>query len=343
MPSRARSTSSSSSARPASSWDAQTSSPRSSVRPSAASEPDAPGRVAVLDLLRARTRRFDTVFVLGLEQGSLPRRPRSEPFLDDDTRRALDDRREARLVRPDAASRDRFLFATACSRPRRRLVLVRQAVGDEGSPREPSPFWESVRELFDADDVRRHTMRRPLSALTRELEAAPTERERLRSLAVAREPESRRGCSAGAGERLEQTTRACDDGVRPSHPADARACATARRGSRRVLGLRARTDGVVLRRLVRRALPAARDDRQGDRPHDARLDPPRGAPALLPTAPERRSRRGPGHAREPRRRDRADARLCLPGGRHRSSDRRRRSGSTRAGTGPASRPRAARA
>ncbi|MBD0318657.1 MAG: hypothetical protein ICV71_09025, partial [Thermoleophilia bacterium] len=31
-----------------------------------------PGRIAVLDLLRARTRRFDAVFVLGLEEGSFP-------------------------------------------------------------------------------------------------------------------------------------------------------------------------------------------------------------------------------------------------------------------------------
>src|SRR5207249_7462136 len=34
------------------------------------------GRVAVLDLLRARTRRFEILFVLGLEEGSLPRRER---------------------------------------------------------------------------------------------------------------------------------------------------------------------------------------------------------------------------------------------------------------------------
>ncbi|HEX6724639.1 MAG TPA: hypothetical protein VF073_05290, partial [Gaiella sp.] len=114
---------------------------RAGVRGEAAG---APGRVAVLDLARARTRRFDVVFVLGLEQGTLPRRPRVEPFLDEDTRRALDERRGARLVRPDAASRDRYLFATVCSRPRRRLVLVRQAVGDEGSPREAGPFWEAV-------------------------------------------------------------------------------------------------------------------------------------------------------------------------------------------------------
>lgn len=152
---------------------------------------EAPGRVAVLDLMRARTRRFDVVFVVGLEQGTLPRRPRPSPFLDDEARRRLDDGHAARLVRPDPASRDRYLFATACTRAAERLYLVRQATGDEGSPREPSPFWEAVRELFDLDDVRRHTTRRPLSALTRELEAAPTERERLRALAgiAVRDPD----------------------------------------------------------------------------------------------------------------------------------------------------------
>jgi ATP-dependent helicase/DNAse subunit B len=145
--------------------------------------PGAPGRVAVLDLLRVRTRRYDTVFVLGLEQGTLPRRSRVEPFLDEDERRRIDERHGGRLLRPEPASRDRYLFATACTRPMRRLFLVRQAVGDEGTPREPSPFWEAVREAFDPDDVRHNTVRRPLSALTRELEAAPTERERLRALA----------------------------------------------------------------------------------------------------------------------------------------------------------------
>jgi hypothetical protein len=82
---------------------------RAGVRGDAAG---APGRVAVLDLARARTRRFDVVVVLGLEQGVLPRRPRVEPFLDEDTRRHSTSDASARLVRPDAASRDRYLFAT---------------------------------------------------------------------------------------------------------------------------------------------------------------------------------------------------------------------------------------
>ncbi len=143
---------------------------------------DEPGRVAVVDLLRARTRRFDVAFVLGLEEGSLPRRGLSSPFLDDDTRRSLD-ARGARLERPDPVSRDRYLFYTACTRASERLYLVREAANDEGAPREPSPFWDEVQSLFDADDVRRWTRRRPLSALTWKLDDAPTERERLRALA----------------------------------------------------------------------------------------------------------------------------------------------------------------
>ena len=115
---------------------------------------DEPGRVAVLDLLRARTRRFDAVFVLGLEEGSLPRRARTSPFLDDDARRELG----GRLERPDQVSRDRYLFYTACTRATRRLYLVREAATDDGAPREPSPFWEEVAAVFDEDDVARATV-----------------------------------------------------------------------------------------------------------------------------------------------------------------------------------------
>jgi ATP-dependent helicase/DNAse subunit B len=143
-----------------------------------------PGRVAVLDLLRVRTRRFDVVVLLGLEEGSLPRRSSVSPFLDDDMRRALDERTRARLARPDPVSRDRFLFYAACTRPSRRLYLVREAATDDGAPRQASPFWDEVRTLFDPADVARWTRRRPLSALTWPLDEAPTERERLRALAA---------------------------------------------------------------------------------------------------------------------------------------------------------------
>ncbi len=143
---------------------------------------DEPGRVAVVDLMRARTRRFDVAFVLGLEEGSLPRRTSASPFLDDDERRALDER-GARRERPDSVSRDRYLFYTACTRASERLYLVREAATDDGAPREASPFWDEVQTLFEPDDVRTATSKRPLSALTWSLDKAPTERERLRALA----------------------------------------------------------------------------------------------------------------------------------------------------------------
>jgi ATP-dependent helicase/DNAse subunit B len=149
---------------------------RSEVRLGSAGEA---GRVAVLDLLRARTRRFDVVFILGLEEGSLPRRTRTSPFLDDDRRRELG----ARLERPDQVSRDRYLFYTACTRPTRRLYLVREAATDDGAPREPSPFWEEVAAVFDPEDVAHARVQRSLSQLTWPIDDAPTERERLRSLA----------------------------------------------------------------------------------------------------------------------------------------------------------------
>ena len=182
---------------------------------------DEAGRVAVVDLLRARTRRFDAVFVLGLEEGSLPRRGGGSPFLDDDARRALDEG-GARLVRPDPVENDRYLFYTACTRASERLYLVREAADDDGSPREASPFWHDVQAVFDIDDLRRWTRRRPLSALTWPLDEAPTERERLRALAelAAHDAEAAEGLARANGweRRLARALAAFRRPTRITHP-----------------------------------------------------------------------------------------------------------------------------
>ena len=194
---------------------------RASVRTASAHEP---GRVHVLDLLRARTRRYRVLFVLGLEQGGLPRRRNASPFLGDEARAELDRvNRGARLSRPDAIPRERYLFYTACTRASDRLVLVREAANDEGSPREAGPFWEEVRGLFHPDDVERWTTRRRLASLTWPLERAPTERERLRAVAQL---EATDGFTAAAvarangwQRRLERARRAFDRPTRLTHPA----------------------------------------------------------------------------------------------------------------------------
>jgi ATP-dependent helicase/nuclease subunit B len=180
------------------------------------------GSVAVLDLLRARTRRFDVVFVLGLEEGTLPRRGRASPFLDDELRRELDRAGRARLQLPDQVSRDRYLFYAACTRASRRVYLVREAANDDGSPREPSPFWTEARGLFAAEEVERWTTRRSLSSLTWPLEEAPTERERLRSLAVlaTSDPDAAAALARANGweRRLDRARKALARPTRLTHP-----------------------------------------------------------------------------------------------------------------------------
>jgi ATP-dependent helicase/nuclease subunit B len=192
---------------------------RAEVRQAAAPEP---GRVAVLDLMRARTRRFQVVFVLGLEEGTLPRRGHESPFLSDDLRRELDERRNARLAPRDQAARDRYLFYTACTRATDRVYLVREAATDEGAPREPSPFWNEARAVFAPEDVARWTRRRSLSELTWPLEAAPSERERLRATASLAATDRTRAedlaRANGWERRLERALRAFNRPTRLRHP-----------------------------------------------------------------------------------------------------------------------------
>jgi ATP-dependent helicase/nuclease subunit B len=182
------------------------------------------GRVAVLDLLRSRTRRWEVVFVVGLEEGRLPRRSQGSPFLDEERKAELEGAsRSGRLLRTDPVSRDRYLFYTACTRPTRRLYLVREAASDDGAPREPSPFWDEARALFVADEVERWTRRRPLAALTWPLESAPSERERLRALASLSpaEPETATSLARANGweRRLDRALAAFRRPTRLTHPA----------------------------------------------------------------------------------------------------------------------------
>ncbi len=181
------------------------------------------GRVAVLDLLRARTRRFEALFVLGLEEGGLPRRTEGSPFLDEERKAELErSSRTGRLLRTDPVSRDRYLFYTACTRPTRRLYLVREAANDDGAPREPSPFWDEVRGLFAAEDVERWTRRRSLPALTWPVETAPSERERVRALARLASDDARAARplarANGWERRLERALEAFDRPTRLTHP-----------------------------------------------------------------------------------------------------------------------------
>jgi ATP-dependent helicase/DNAse subunit B len=191
------------------------------------------GRVPLLDLSRARTRQFRVVFLLGLEEGSLPHRERGSAFLDDDLRRELGHR----LERPDEVARDRYLFYTACTRATERLYLVREGADEDGSPKEPSPFWHEAASVFDPEEVARATRRRGLSELTWPIDDAPTDRERLRALARLAGEGGAAGAAAttalaeanGWGRPLARARSAFDRKTRLRNPA-----VLAELGSRRV-------------------------------------------------------------------------------------------------------------
>ena len=174
-----------------------------------------PDRIAVIDLLRARTRRADAVVVLGMEEGTFPRRSVDDPLLGEARRRELEaavPRR--RLSRPDPLAWERYLFYSVCTRARDRLVLAREAATDDGRPLEPSPFWDDVRVLFSQREIEAATQRRPLSALSWPVERSPTLREQLRSIAaVARDdPPAARALAATKGwaRRIDRALTAFD-------------------------------------------------------------------------------------------------------------------------------------
>ena len=300
------------------------------------------GRVAVLDLLRARTRRFEVVFVLGLEEGRLPRRAQSSPFLDEEQKAELErSSRSGRLLRTDPVSRDRYLFYTACTRPTRRLYLVREAATDEGSPREPSPFWDEAHDLFAADETERWTRRRPLAALTWQLEAAPSERERLRALASLasseRAPATALARANGWERRIERALGAFDRPTRLTHPAVLEELR--QKGSFSVTDLERFADCSSMWFFERLISPRSIDAEVDAAP--ARHGRAPGALHLL-QGPAEADRGGARAAGEPRRR--AALRARVPGGRDEGARARRRAraGAQRARAEPRARPRGAR-
>ena len=153
-------------------------------------EDEQPGRVLVTSPEGLRARRFEAVFVCGLQEGELPRGARPEPFLPDDDRRELATATGLRLpVREDQLDRERFLFYLCASRAERLLVLSSRVSDEEGAPSLRSFFLEDVRDVF-SDTLELGTRRRSLAEVCWSAEDAPTavEWERARAAEGPRRP-----------------------------------------------------------------------------------------------------------------------------------------------------------
>ncbi|HYI37655.1 MAG TPA: PD-(D/E)XK nuclease family protein [Thermoleophilaceae bacterium] len=149
-------------------------------------------RVQVASPLDVRARRFDTVFVCGLQEKEFPQGGSPDAFLPDTDRREL--ARASGLMLPlreDRLERERYLFYVCASRAERRLVLSSRTSDEEGNPSAPSFFVDDVRVVFEELPERR----RGLADVTWPLDQAPTQDEWERS--VARSGPRRRDAEVG--------------------------------------------------------------------------------------------------------------------------------------------------
>jgi ATP-dependent helicase/DNAse subunit B len=153
-------------------------------------EPAQPDRVHVAKPEDIRARRFEAVFVCGLQEGEFPKGTSPEPFLPDEDRRAIAVATGLRLpIREDRLDRERYLFYVCCSRAERLLVLSSRSSDEEGNPQPQSFFVEDVRDLVlpGAEELERS-----LSDVTWSADDAPTAAELERALAA---------CGPGRAER----------------------------------------------------------------------------------------------------------------------------------------------
>lgn len=145
-----------------------------------------PGRVAVASPEKVRARRFEAVFVCGLQEGEFPAGGASDPFLSDADRREIARASGLALpLREDQLERERYLFYVCASRAERRLVLSARVSGEEGEAEQPSFFLDDVERVFPG--LRAAARRRSLADVTWTPEEAPTEAEWERAVAARRQ------------------------------------------------------------------------------------------------------------------------------------------------------------
>lgn len=153
---------------------------------------DERGVVHVLDLARARPRRYHVVFLLGLVDGEFPG-GESRPALLSPEQRGAANRAAGVSLFPEPPERaEEALFAFALSRPWQLLYLSARDTEDEGGEVRPSPFWEAARRRLP----RAQPVRRGLDEVVHPGSDAPSPREYLRFLVASG---IRAGQEGGAG------------------------------------------------------------------------------------------------------------------------------------------------
>ena len=110
------------------------------------------GAILVAPVLNARGLAFEAVALLGLSEGEFPQQEQEEPLLRDDERRVLE--RQGVHLQPRVRGDETTVFYEAVTRARRKLLITRPYLADDGQPWEPSPYWVEIRRLVDVEPRR---------------------------------------------------------------------------------------------------------------------------------------------------------------------------------------------
>jgi hypothetical protein len=113
------------------------------------------GGVQILEVMEARARTFDHLFVLGLQRDTFPRPVREDPLLGDAARTALEGLLPEISIKGRGFDEERYLFAELVSSSPE-VTLSWQVADDDGRPRVVSPLL--VRLLGEGGDERVETV-----------------------------------------------------------------------------------------------------------------------------------------------------------------------------------------
>lgn len=103
--------------------------------------------ILVASALEVRGLAFDSVAMLGLAEGDFPRAEREDALLRESDRVWLAERGFA--IEPRLRGDEATFFYQAVTRARRRLLICRPYLADDGQPWEASSYWSAVLGLFD--------------------------------------------------------------------------------------------------------------------------------------------------------------------------------------------------
>lgn len=149
-----------------------------------------PGHVQVMSAERARSRRFDTIILGGLVGGEFPERASEDALSMPDLVGAMA-RAGVDVAPRGGADEERMLFYQVATGARKKLILSRAVVDDDGRPVRASVLWEEVMDLYrDATtgdvppDGSPRVRRLELADLTEHEDAPVSERRSLRERAT---------------------------------------------------------------------------------------------------------------------------------------------------------------